>query len=194
MVTLTLLDALTKEPSFILAIATTSCVPARRMRVEALCEPASGPNLNSATPGVGLPMASTRIASAPGASTSIGTVLPFSAISGAVRVIPSLAMSAPPVNSEILSSAAALAGIGRPRAMTAPAPITITLRRVIVMLSVSRSEPPPSGWRRSVFQGGQIRHHVLDLLCGKDRVEILGRRLAGIGVPGAGEPIDLVEG
>ena len=55
----------------------------------AFCEPEPGPKLNLATPGVGLPAASNVIATAPGASTEMGTVLPFSAISGAVRLIPS---------------------------------------------------------------------------------------------------------
>jgi hypothetical protein len=41
-----------------------------------------------ATAGSGLPEASSMIATAPGASTETGTVLPFSAISGAVRVMP----------------------------------------------------------------------------------------------------------
>ena len=51
--------------------------------------------------------------------------------------------SAPPVNSATASSAAALARIGRPKVTSAPAPITITLRLVSVMLLYSSSGPAP---------------------------------------------------
>src|SRR6056297_725581 len=131
MVTFTVFWVLAKLPSAIFATAITSCVPARRIRVLARCAPAPSPKLNVATPGVGLPAASTMIAVAPSALTSIGTVLPFSAISGASRSTPPSATSAPPVNSAIASSVSdAIAGIGNAVTAAAAAPIASVSRRV----------------------------------------------------------------
>ena len=59
------------------------------------------------------PAARTVIATAPGASTEIGTVFPFSAISGAVKLIPALDASAPPVIPDIKSGVDAIRFIGR---------------------------------------------------------------------------------
>jgi hypothetical protein len=88
--------------------------------------------LNVATPGRGFPAASTVIATAPGASIEIGTVLPFSAISGAVRKIPAEAASAPPVTPMIssLTGVAADENDGKILVNAAAPPIAIVSRRV----------------------------------------------------------------
>jgi hypothetical protein len=88
--------------------------------------------LNVATPGRGFPAAITVIATAPGASIEIGTVLPFSAISGAVREIPVDAASAPPVTpiTNSFTGIAADESEGKMVASAAAPPIAIVSRRV----------------------------------------------------------------
>jgi len=63
------------------------------------------------------------IATAPGASTETGTVLPFSAISGAVSVMPPVPGVAPPVKAlESSSTVAAKAGLDSEAAARPPRP------------------------------------------------------------------------
>lgn len=81
-VTFTAALALLKLPFAILAMARTSWVLARRMRSAQDWLPAIGPKFTVATLGLGLSVAMIRTVTAPGASKLIGTVLPFSAISG----------------------------------------------------------------------------------------------------------------
>ena len=69
-------------------------------------------------------------ATAPGASTEIGTVFPFSAISGAVRSMPDAAASAPPVIPIINSFVEATEIDGMSVDITAAPPIAIVSRLV----------------------------------------------------------------
>mmetsp|Transcript_5389 Transcript_5389/g.8517 ORF Transcript_5389/g.8517 Transcript_5389/m.8517 type:complete len:258 (-) Transcript_5389:106-879(-) len=159
------------------------------MRVDAARDAASGPNLKVATAGVGLPMASTMISAAVSDATSIGTVLPFSAISGAVRVMSPAATSAPPVKAAMASSAIADARSGNPATNTAPAPIRIALRLVS-----SIDEPPHVPVWALVLERDQIGDHVFDLLRAQKRAERVVRRFACVSVAGADEAFGLVEG
>jgi hypothetical protein len=101
-----------------------------------LCEPEPIPKLNFATPGVGLPAASTVIATAPGASTEMGTVFPFSAISGAVKSIPPLDAFTPPVMSEIKSGVDAINFKGS-NVATRVAPLTASVSRLVKFITIS---------------------------------------------------------
>ena len=89
--------------------------------------------------GIELDDANNAIDVAPGALTSTGTVLPFSAISGAVSVIPASLVSAPPVMAMIASSVK-LANAGSPTSVAvaneADPKISI-LRRVKAMFLTS---------------------------------------------------------
>ena len=69
-------------------------------------------------------------ATAPGASTEIGTVFPFSAISGAVRSMPHATESAPPVIPIIKSFVEATEIDGMSVDITAAPPIAIVSRLV----------------------------------------------------------------
>ena len=151
MVTFTWRTSLKTEPSFMRAIATTFWVSARRMRVLASAT-LDGEKWKLMTPGFGLPSAtiitsSTKLSSVIGTSTLtvIGTVLPFSAISGSSSLTFPLTGSLPRVNALMASSLLFLAARAGPArrdsvaARTAPVPRARAWRRFIAFLIGSGS-------------------------------------------------------